>query len=83
LWKAEVSDGFTTLLELKQLDLSVEAFVFRPEYAPFFTEEREIARARLLGGSTDTSFDPAAVSRRQRACRVQTPKPFAGATGRG
>jgi hypothetical protein len=48
LWKDDVSDGFTTLWELKRLDLSVEAFVLRPEYAPLFTEEeRAIARARL------------------------------------
>jgi hypothetical protein len=48
LWKDEVSDGFTTLWELKRLDLSVEAFVLRPEYEPLFTEaERGIARARL------------------------------------
>ena len=39
---------FTTLWELKRLDLSVEAFVLRSEYAPLFTEEeRGIARARL------------------------------------
>jgi hypothetical protein len=51
LWKEDVSDGFTTLWELKQLDLSVEAFVLRPEYAALFPEqERGIARARLLGG---------------------------------
>jgi hypothetical protein len=48
LWKDNVSDGFTTLWELKRPDLSVEAFVLRPEYAPLFTqEERSIARARL------------------------------------
>ena len=39
LWKEDVSDGFTTLWELKRLDLSVEAYVLRPEYAPLFTEE--------------------------------------------
>jgi hypothetical protein len=48
LRKSEPSDGFTTLWELRRLDLSVEAFVLRPEYAPLFTEaERGIARARL------------------------------------
>jgi hypothetical protein len=31
LWKDGASDGFTTLWELKRLDLSVEAFVLRPE----------------------------------------------------
>ena len=46
--KDDVSDGFTTLWELKRLDLSVEAYVLRSEYAPLFTEaERGIARARL------------------------------------
>jgi len=45
LRKDEVSDGFTTLWELRPLDLSVEAYVLRPEYAPLFTEEeRGIAR---------------------------------------
>jgi hypothetical protein len=48
LRKDDVSDGFTTLWELKRLDLSVDAFVLRSEYAPLFTEEeRGIARARL------------------------------------
>jgi hypothetical protein len=48
LWKDDISDGFTTLWELKRLDLSVEAFVLRPECASLFTEEeRGIARARL------------------------------------
>jgi hypothetical protein len=33
---------------VKRLDLSVEAYVPRPEYAPLFTEEdSSIARARL------------------------------------
>jgi hypothetical protein len=45
---AQESRYATTKWELKQLDLSVEAFVLRPEYAPPFTEEeRGIARARL------------------------------------
>jgi hypothetical protein len=38
LRKDDVSGGFTTLWELKRLDLSVEAYVLRPEYAPLFTE---------------------------------------------
>jgi hypothetical protein len=51
LWKHDISDGFTTLWELKRLDLSVEAFVPRPEYALLFTEEeRGIARARPTQG---------------------------------
>lgn len=50
LWKDDVADGFTTVWELKRLDLSVEAFVLPPECAPLFTEEeRGIARARLKG----------------------------------
>jgi hypothetical protein len=50
LWKDDVSDGFTTLWKLQRVDLSVEAYVLRPEYAPLFTEEeRAIARARLKG----------------------------------
>jgi hypothetical protein len=49
LLKDEVSEGFATLWELKRLDLSMEAFVLRPEYAPLFThEEHSIAQARLL-----------------------------------
>jgi hypothetical protein len=52
LWKDDVSDRFTTLWELKRLDLSVEAYVLRPENAPLFTaEERGIERARLLRGA--------------------------------
>lgn len=48
LRKHAVSDGFTTPWELKRLDLPVEAYVLRPEYAPLFKDaERGIARARL------------------------------------
>jgi len=48
--EGRVSDGFTTPWELKRLDLSVEAFVLRPEYAPLFAEEeRSSARACLKG----------------------------------
>ena len=50
LWKDDIPDGFTTPWELKRVDLPVEAYVLRPEYAPLFTEEeRSIARARLKG----------------------------------
>jgi hypothetical protein len=39
---------FATPWELKPLDLSLEAFVLRPEYASWFTdEEPRITRARL------------------------------------
>jgi hypothetical protein len=51
LWKADISDVSTTLWELRRLDLSVEAYVLRSEYAPLFTEEeRSIEGARLLKG---------------------------------
>jgi hypothetical protein len=43
-----VAAGLTTLWEMGRLDLSVEAFVLRPEYAELFTEaERASARQRL------------------------------------
>jgi hypothetical protein len=42
------SDGFTTLLERKRLDLTVEAVILRPEFQELFTaEEVERARDRL------------------------------------
>ncbi len=41
-------EGLETLRKMHRLDISVEAYVLRPEYAALFTEdEREIARARL------------------------------------
>jgi hypothetical protein len=40
-----VSDGFANLWERGRLDLTVEALVLRPEFAPLFTEE-ELSRAR-------------------------------------
>ena len=40
-----VSDGFANLWERGRLDLTVEALVLRPEFAPLFTEE-ELGRAR-------------------------------------
>ena len=40
-----VSDGFANLWERGRLDLTVEALVLRPEYAPLFTQE-ELGRAR-------------------------------------
>lgn len=44
------SDGFATLWEAQQLDLSVESIVLRPEFAELFTEaELAIARNRLNG----------------------------------
>ena len=48
LLHAQVSDGYTALWELGRLDLSVEAYVLRPEFQTLFTsEELEIARTRL------------------------------------
>lgn len=40
-----VSDGFANLWERGRLDLTVEALVLRPEFAPLFTQE-ELGRAR-------------------------------------
>ncbi|HEX2915793.1 MAG TPA: AAA family ATPase [Chloroflexia bacterium] len=48
LAKNEPSSGLATLLEKGRLDLSVEALVLKPEFAPLFTEEeREKARDLL------------------------------------
>ena len=42
------TDGFTTLWEHGRLDLSVEAYVLKPEYAELFTEdEKNMCRDRL------------------------------------
>jgi len=42
------TDGFTTLWEHQRLDISVEAIVLKPEFAPLFTEEeRNLCRERL------------------------------------
>ncbi len=42
------SAGFTALWECKRLDLTVEALVLSPEFAPLFTDdEKRIARDRL------------------------------------
>jgi hypothetical protein len=43
------TSGFTKLWEARRLDLSVEAIVVRPEYAPLFTlEERRQAYDTLV-----------------------------------
>lgn len=43
------SYGFTILWENHRLDLSVEAYVLKPEYKTLFTEEeRKICKERLL-----------------------------------
>jgi hypothetical protein len=52
LWDDRPSDGFTTLWERKRLDLTVEAHVIAPEFAPLFTEadrERALNRLREYG----------------------------------
>ena len=42
------SEGFTRLWECGRLDLTVEAHVLKPEYAPLFTQqEKDVAAARL------------------------------------
>src|SRR2546422_1730479 len=44
----EISDGFTKLWQEGKLDISAEALVLKPEYAPLFSaEERTKARRRL------------------------------------
>ena len=48
LASGEIPDGFVTLWKLGRLDLTVEALVLQPKYAPLFTEEeKNIARTRL------------------------------------
>lgn len=45
----KITYGFTALWECGRLDLSMEANVLKPEFAPLFTDvEREIARTRLV-----------------------------------
>ncbi len=44
----EPTDGFVALWECGRLDLTVEAFSLKPEFAELFTdEEKERARSRL------------------------------------
>jgi len=55
------SYGFERLREAGRLDLSVEASVLKPEFAPLFQEsQREVARFRLA----DARFDVAGWERR-------------------
>lgn len=55
LAKEGYSEGLTRLWEEGRLDLSMEAYLLSPEFAPLFTEEeRAIARQRLL----DYGYDP-------------------------
>jgi hypothetical protein len=42
------SDGFTALWECGRLDLAVEAYVLKPDFAELFTdEEKAVAKQRL------------------------------------
>lgn len=43
----EMKSGFTTLFLANRLDLTVEAHVIKPEFAPLFTQD-EIWRARQV-----------------------------------
>lgn len=55
LAKEGYSEGLARLWEEGRLDLSMEAYLLSPEFAPLFTEaERAIARQRLL----DYGYDP-------------------------
>jgi hypothetical protein len=62
-----LSDGFTALWECKRLDLTVEAYVLKPEWQGLFTQdEMAIARKRLsdLGykGDVDAYSDPTPIA---------------------
>ena len=62
-----LSDGFTALWECKRLDLTVEAYVLKPEWQGLFTQdELAIARKRLsdLGykGEVDPYSDPTPIA---------------------
>ena len=49
LAKEGLSDGFVRLWEEGRLDLSLEAYVLEPEFAPLFTDdELAVARQRLV-----------------------------------
>lgn len=50
-----LSDGFTALWECKRLDLTVEAFVLKPEWRGLFTEEEIGVATRRL---TDLGYSP-------------------------
>jgi hypothetical protein len=50
-----LSDGFTALWKCKRLDLTVEAYVLKPEWRDLFTEEeRKVAAKRL----SDLGYSP-------------------------
>jgi hypothetical protein len=61
------SDGFTTLLEHKRLESSVEAFVLLPSYRLLFTDEQLATATHRL---TEYGFD---VDRYLRAAVAQRP----------
>ncbi|GAB4211731.1 MAG: hypothetical protein OHK0022_46610 [Roseiflexaceae bacterium] len=53
-----VSEGLHRLWELKRLDLSVEAFVLRPEFRTLFSdEERQRARRHLAALEYEAPWD--------------------------
>ena len=55
----DVSDGFTALWSAHRLDLTVEAHVLRPEYAPLFSDqERSVARQRLTAHGWQEKASP-------------------------
>jgi hypothetical protein len=69
-----VAEGLTKLWKMGRLDLSVEAFVLRPEYAPLFTdEERAMARQRLTELNYTAPWDGAANA--QPAMTATAPAP--------
>lgn len=43
-----ISEGLERLWEMGRLDLSIEAFVLKPEYAELFSEEERACARRLL-----------------------------------
>src|SRR5690349_16482785 len=59
LHKEDYSEGMTRLWQEHRLDLSAEALVLRPEFAPLFTaEERALARQILLECGYSAPWDP-------------------------
>jgi len=60
LHASNLSDGFTALWECKRLDLTVEAYVLKPEWRGLFTQDEiDIARKRLedLGYKVQVDVD--------------------------
>jgi hypothetical protein len=61
---AKTSEGFTTLWEKRQLGLSVEAWMLRPEFDELFDEDE---RAKARGRLEDHGFDVDAYLRAAQA----------------